>query len=108
MMATRRGSPISAGRSIRSLGPLPIYWTRNSIPALRDLAPNRRNEIIRPVLRNVWSHWQVWSPFLVMMTLYAVFLIYAPQFPYRLWVVAISFGIFSYIAAIPFNHYLQH
>ena len=40
-----------------------IYWSQNSIPALKHLSPSERDAAKRAATRDVWKHWQVWLPF---------------------------------------------
>ena len=85
-----------------------IYWTRDSIPALRGLSPMEKKAVVMSVVRDVWRHWQVWLPFALLILGYALFFLLAPSVPYRLPIVVVSIFVFSRVAALPFHSYLQH
>lgn len=85
-----------------------IYWTQNHIPALKGLSRQEREAAKRAVIRKVWSHWQVWLPFVAQISAYVVFLLFVPRFPFRFLVVMIGILITLRLAVLPFNHYLAH
>ena len=84
-----------------------IYWSRDSIPALRGLSPEEKKAATMSVIRKVWRHWQVWLPFASLFFGYAMFFALAPQFPYRFLVVVVSVVILARLASLPFHSYLQ-
>ena len=85
-----------------------IYWTRDSIPALRGLSPEEKKAAIVSVIRKVWRHWQVWLPWASLVLGYVLFFLLAPRFPYRLPIAVVSILILSRLAALPLHGYLQH
>lgn len=87
---------------------MPIYWSQKSLPALQGLSAAEAAAAKRTVIRNVWRHWQVWLPFFSLALFYLVFLLVAPQFPYRIIVVSLTAIALAKVASLPFNSYLQH
>lgn len=85
-----------------------IYWSQNDIPALKGLSAQERMVAKKSVIGKVWRHWQVWLPFAVQILAYIAFLLFAPSFPYRIWIVIFVIVVTAKIAGLPFNHYLQH
>lgn len=85
-----------------------IYWSRDSIPALEGLTPERKAAAVKSVVLQVWGHWQVWVPFAVLSIGYVVFFSLAPSFPYRFPIVLVSVIALTKIAALPSNSYYQH
>ena len=84
-----------------------IYWTRNSIPALRDLTAAERYAAVRPVVGKVYRHWQVWLPFLLQAAAFIVVMFVVPPFPNRIFIVMVLIVPTAIASTIPFNHYLQ-
>jgi len=85
---------------------LTLYWSKNSIPALKGLTQKQRMELTNPVLGAVWRRWQVWLPVVVQLALAFLFIFKAPHFPYRLPIVIILAIVTVKIAHLPHNHYL--
>ncbi len=85
-----------------------IYWSRDSIPALRGLSSEEKKVATMSVAREVWRHWQVWLPFAALFFGYVLFYAFAPQFPYRFLLVIVSAPVLAQLASLPFYSYLQH
>jgi len=85
-----------------------IYWSQKDIPALKGLTLQAQTAAKKAVIGKVWRHWQVWLPFVLQAVAYILFLVFVPQFPYRFFVVVLAVLFTVKLAALPFNHYLQH
>ena len=85
-----------------------VYWSQKDIPALKGLSRQQREAAKKQVVFKVWRHWQVWLPFAVLISAYTVFVIFAPRFRYRFPIVIVTIVLISKVAALPFNHFLQH
>jgi len=84
-----------------------IYWSQKDIPALKGLSRKEREAAKRRVIGRVWKHWQVWLPFVVVISAYIVFLATASRFRYRFLIVMVTAVIAGKVAALPFNHYVN-
>lgn len=85
-----------------------IYWRQKDIPALQGLSKAEVKAAKERVIYRVWTHWQVWVPFLAQVILFSGLLLFLPPFPYRAVVILAVIFFSTRVAALPFHAYLAH
>ena len=84
-----------------------IYWSKNDIPEWAAMSDQERQLAINVVIKRVWSHWQVYLPFAIQISVFLGFIFLGPQFEFRLIVVGILAYLTSKVAGLPFHSYLR-
>lgn len=107
-MAARLSFTNASPGTPESLSKMKVYWNQKDIPALKGLSGKDREAVKRTVMPQVWRHWQVWVPLTAQIVGFAVFVLTAPRFPYRLPIVLLGIYITTKLAGLPLNHYLDH
>jgi len=85
-----------------------LYWTERSIPALKGLSFMERHSAKGSVHKEVWKHWEVWLPAVLLPVSHILALLELPDFPYKFAILTVSLLTLWRLSMLPVHYYLQH